>query len=187
MKTIDLYWIRCSHKVGKEDSQKMKAFILRNRYGECVPPVITEPGGKPRFLAGGEGFSVSHSENYFAMAFCDGQIGIDLEITVKERVRTEAIARRFFTEEEQERIRSADHPRRAFTRLWTQKEALVKMTGEGLSALRRAKEKEFRVLDISEKLQSCTGDPELFGCIVCDRNYITRMVRMDDYETIYQK
>ena len=183
MKTIDLYLIRCPDKVGKEESLRCREAVMRERYGR-VPPVITEPGGKPRFAEGGEGFSVSHSENYFAMAFCDGQIGVDLEITVKESTRIEAIARRFFSEKEQEQIRQAADPRRAFTRLWTQKEALGKRTGEGV--FHRSKSGE-SVRDISSLLQEITKNEDLFGALACAGECKIRWMKETTYETLYEK
>lgn len=81
-------------------------------------------------------FSISHSENLVACSICISKdqkplIGIDCETIYKKDPMT--IAERFFTENEIEIITASEDKAKAFTRLWTKKEAYLKLLGKGLS------------------------------------------------------
>lgn len=102
-------------------------------HGWSAEEIFTDPGGKP--LHPGTAFSLSHSGGKVALALGNGRIGCDLERlrAVPERVAALFSAReRAFLEEETER---GDRTR-AFFRLWTMRESYLKLTGEGLSALK---------------------------------------------------
>lgn len=79
--------------------------------------------GKP-FLPGGPYFSISHCKEGIAVAIDDCPIGIDIEGI---RHAESDLIRRVMNEEE--RVGMDD---RRFTRLWTQKEAVVKAEGTGI-------------------------------------------------------
>jgi phosphopantetheinyl transferase len=70
-------------------------------------------------------FNISHSANYVVCAIADSPVGIDIE---GGRKVNNAVAKRYFTEEEIESIHSDED----FFKIWTFKEALGKCTGEGL-------------------------------------------------------
>lgn len=74
-------------------------------------------------------FSISHSDRYLAVAVHDKEIGIDIEVINKARMK---VAKRFFMPQEYEFILNADSIDEAFYYIWTRKEAYVKYTGEGL-------------------------------------------------------
>lgn len=82
--------------------------------------------GKPYF-EGGPFFSISHCKAGIAVAIDDMPIGIDIESI---RHADDELIRRTMNEEEQARI----HSDRDFTRLWTQKEAVVKAQGTGIQS-----------------------------------------------------
>jgi 4'-phosphopantetheinyl transferase len=100
-----------------------------------------------RFVAGAQGkplleeeasveFNITHSGDLAAMAFSSRcPVGIDLE-RIRPFARLEQIARHFLSAEEASEITSLDgaEQRGAFYRCWTRKEAILKATGEGLSA-----------------------------------------------------
>ena len=80
-------------------------------------------------------FNVSHSGDGAVLAFARGRpLGVDVE-QVRENFDHEAIARRFFSEQEQSQL--ADLPPleryQGFFRCWTRKEAYIKALGTGLS------------------------------------------------------
>lgn len=93
--------------------------------------------GKP-YIEGGPYFSISHCKEGIAVAIDDQPIGIDIEGI---RHADEELIERVMSEEERLRInderlringeRLAD---RMFTRLWTQKEAVVKAEGVGIQS-----------------------------------------------------
>lgn len=75
-------------------------------------------------------FSLSHSQNGIAFAFhhLSMPIGIDIEEISAPHFD---IAKRFFTQSENDYIHSHQNPTEAFYEIWTQKEAYVKMKGTG--------------------------------------------------------
>ena len=108
---------------------------------------ITEDGmvklgehGKP-YLEQGPFFSVSHSRRYSVLAVSENEVGVDIEM--HEGIN-EQIAKRCFTEEEQE---FALHSTENFQRIWTAKEAVLKFLGKGFSYA----PKNFSVLPLSEE------------------------------------
>lgn len=98
---------------------------------------ITTP---PHFLIGEHGkptlaehphihFSLSHCQNAVLCAIADAPIGADIE---RFRPVKDTLMRYTMNEEEIEQIHSSHNPELAFTQLWTAKEAVVKLSGEGL-------------------------------------------------------
>ena len=83
--------------------------------------------GKPYLETDNAFFNLSHSGQWVALATADHEIGIDLQALSSVRP---AVLRRCFTSEQRDWI--GDDPLR-FARLWTAKEAYIKMTGTGLS------------------------------------------------------
>lgn len=90
--------------------------------------------GKP-FLPGGPFFSISHCKEGIAVAIDDEPVGIDIEAI---RQADQNLIARVMNKEEQKGMDS-----RIFTRLWTQKEAVVKAQGVGICSFEQLQ----RVLD----------------------------------------
>ena len=109
--------------------------------------------GKP-FLPDGPYFSISHCKEGIAVAVDDEPIGIDIEGI--RRVDQELVAR-VMNKDEQALISSSKEPERMFTRLWTQKEAIVKAQGVGIFSF--------------EQLQTVLVDP----------SYAVKTVEKDKY------
>ena len=104
---------------------------LRELYGITEPPVFAfGEHGKP-FLAERPEiyFSLSHCREAAACAVSDSPVGIDVESL---RSFSPSLLSRTMSAEESAVINTDDDPRRAFIRLWTQKEAYLKLTGTGL-------------------------------------------------------
>ncbi len=101
------------------------------------PTIAKTEKGKPYFADTPYiDFSISHSENLVACSICISKeqnpiIGIDCETIYKKDPMP--ITERFFTKNEIEIISSSDNIKKAFTILWTKKEAYLKLLGEGLS------------------------------------------------------
>lgn len=74
-------------------------------------------------------FNISHSGRYVACAVCDWPVGIDIQVI---RPYYPAVARRVYKPEELEQIKNSADPAAEFTKLWTKKEAYLKMLGCGL-------------------------------------------------------
>lgn len=78
-------------------------------------------------------FNISHSGNYVVVAFSDCPVGIDIEKNKGNRL---AVAKRFFTQEEQSDLFSKatiEEQIRYFYQLWTLKESYMKAIGKGIS------------------------------------------------------
>jgi len=98
--------------------------------------------GKP--FVDGLHFNISHSADRALIALSRVEVGADIELP-RARRNTDGIARRFFVPGEIERLLrlTDDAARQAeFFRLWTCKEAFLKVTGEGLSRSTRSYEIE---------------------------------------------
>ena len=92
------------------------------------PTFIYNEHGAPS-LPGGPYFSLSHSKRGIAVAISDEPIGIDIEAI---RPLSEGLVQRAMNPQEQAQIAAAANPEQEFIRLWTRKEAYVKMQGTGI-------------------------------------------------------
>ena len=105
---------------------------LREEEGITENPIF-EYGehGKP-FIAGHPElhFSLSHCKEAAACALSRRPVGIDVESI--ERYH-DGVARYTMNDAEMARILQAEHPGAEFIRLWTMKESLLKLTGEGIN------------------------------------------------------
>ncbi len=87
--------------------------------------IIKAPSGKPSFEGEGLYLSPSHTASFYAVAFAPFPIGLDLE---KEEIEKDRVREKYFTLIEK---------KLPFSLVWTVKEAVAKLTGEGLSAVGR--------------------------------------------------
>ena len=97
--------------------------------------------GKPAVAGSPLRFNVSHSGALAVIALAQAEVGVDVELPRNRR--SDAIARRFYAPAEVERLFAQQDPALradAFFRLWTCKEAFLKVTGEGLSRSTRSYE-----------------------------------------------
>lgn len=111
--------------------------------------------GKP-YIEGGPYFSISHCKEGIAVAIDDQPIGIDIEAI---RHADEDLILRTMNEKEQARIREAVQTDRTFTRLWTQKEAILKMEGIGITSF-----EQLQKLSISDyRIQTTEKDKYIYS------------------------
>ena len=114
----------------KEYKERDSGEIISEKVTEIemkpMPEIFRNKSGKPCFQNGKPNFSISHSKNAVMVAISESAVGVDIEMR-REDMETDRINRRFFGEEN-----------RDFFRLWTEKEALAKMTGEGLAKALKA-------------------------------------------------
>ena len=159
---VDLFRVaelRASFSVREE--RRFSSFAtddLRNRWGAargmlrevlggalgCAPAEVEfsyGPHGKPEVAGAPLRFNISHSGALAVVALAHAEVGVDVELP--RRRRSDDIARRFYAPGEIERLfAERDDARRAdaFFRVWTCKEAFLKVTGEGLSRSTRSYE-----------------------------------------------
>ena len=93
-----------------------------------TPSFLYNEHGAP-YLEDGPYFSISHCKQGIAVVVSDRPIGIDIEGL---RRVDEALVRKTMNLEEQSQITMSQNPEVEFIRLWTRKEAYVKMLGTGI-------------------------------------------------------
>ena len=113
--------------VNELESERMNELMDEWEYNEY---------GKPSFhlspLTSHLYFSISHCKEGIAVAVDDKPIGIDIESI---RHADEELIERTMNESERQLIAKANaNADRTFTRLWTQKEAVVKALGTGITS-----------------------------------------------------
>lgn len=102
---------------------------LMQEYGiDDLPVFAYDEKGKP-LLQGHPDihFSLSHCHEAVAVAVSDHPVGIDIEATGHYSAE---VARRVMNDDEMREIEASAQPEVAFTRLWTMKESLYKLTGD---------------------------------------------------------
>ena len=93
-----------------------------------TPTFIYNEHGAP-YLAVGPYFSISHCKQGIVVAVSETPIGIDIEAI---RPLNEGLVQKAMNPQEQAQIAAAANPEQEFIRLWTRKEAYVKMQGTGI-------------------------------------------------------
>lgn len=127
--------LKFRHELGRKTCAAAYLLLceaLRKEYGIHELPVF-EYGehGKP-VLAGLPHihFNLSHCREAAICVVSDKSVGVDIESIHRY---SESLARYVMNDNEMEEILHAENPALTFTKLWTQKEAVVKLTGHGIS------------------------------------------------------
>lgn len=104
---------------------------LRLCFGiDGMPAFAYNEHGKPYLVAHpGIHFSISHCKEAVGCLVADRPCGLDIE---RIRKAKEDLVRHTMSPEEAETIFCDPYPDLAFTRLWTQKEAVLKLKGTGI-------------------------------------------------------
>ena len=131
--------LRFKHEQGRKEctfSYLLLCRLLKEEYGiEELPAFVYGEHGKPSLAfadhhnAPSIHFNLSHCRKAVACVVADCEVGIDVECFGRYK---DSLARHICNDEELVRIAIASSPDTEFTRLWTQKEAVVKLTGRGI-------------------------------------------------------
>jgi 4'-phosphopantetheinyl transferase len=111
----------------------LKQMMEQAGFGRMVSDEFRyNPSGKP-FIEGAPYFSISHCKEGIAVAVAEVPVGIDIEGV---RHADEGLLERVMNAWEYQALMatSPEQRDRCFTRLWTQKEAVVKMEGTGIES-----------------------------------------------------
>ena len=114
----------------------MARHLLHKATGEPLPDeafTIGEKGKPAQEGFRGIHFNITHSGEWVAVAISSGCVGVDVE---KMRKIPEGVARRFFSEAENQWLDSAQteaERKNIFFTLWTLKESFLKAIGKGLT------------------------------------------------------
>ena len=104
---------------------------LRNEYGITERPLF-EYGehGKPAIVGQPHiHFNLSHCREAVICVLSDRPVGVDVE-SIREY--KDSLVRYTMNEHEVRQIEQAEHPEVEFIRLWTMKEAVLKLSGRGI-------------------------------------------------------
>ena len=133
--------LRFKHEQGRKEcacAYLLLCHALREIYGiNEQPSFIVGEHGKPELSFDGQQsvvnshifFNLSHCKNAIACVVADRPVGVDVESIGRYN---ESLARHVLNDQEFSLVQQASNPQLAFTRLWTQKEAIVKYTGRGI-------------------------------------------------------
>ena len=110
--------------------------IVVSQYVSCAPSELSfsqSSFGKPFCLhSEAPRFNLSHSGDWVVLAVStEGEVGVDVEF-VRE-FDTDGIIRRIGSAREINVYQNSDSPKQCFLHLWTQKEAISKACGQGIS------------------------------------------------------
>ena len=121
----------------KMDAHGLLACAVKAVWGmESLPEIVRAEGGKPYFKDYPEKhFNLSHSGEFALCALSGASVGVDIEVV---RPRKEGLPGYTFKGEDYERYLALGGDWDAFYTLWTEVESVIKYTGEGLKAWRRA-------------------------------------------------
>lgn len=152
--------------------------LLLSQYLNVAPQALMfqyGAHGKPALAASHSllQFNLSHADNLAVYAIGSAKaIGIDLEKF--REVQVQDLAERFFSPQEAAALLrlKPELQQSTFFRYWTAKEALLKATGEGLSALSQVE------LDYSAAVLRLVSGP---ACPAADRWMLTEFVPASDY------
>lgn len=95
-----------------------------------LPLDIPVTSGRPVLRGGEFSFSISHSDDIVACAVSDENIGLDVQV---EREYKPSLAKRFFSEAENDIYNHCADRDKMFFKLWSMKESYVKAMGKGIN------------------------------------------------------
>ena len=104
---------------------------LAEKRGKAPGEIVIHRGENGKPYAEGGCFSISHSGERVVCAVSERAVGVDVE---KIRPTPARVAERYFSDGEKQLLQQDSD---AFWRIWTGKEALCKLTGEGLAGICR--------------------------------------------------
>ena len=132
---------------------------LREEYGIMDNPVFEyNEHGKPSIVGHPEiFFNLSHCKEAVACAISDQPVGIDVESV---RSYKERLGRYTMNDEEVRDIETSEQPDTTFIRLWTMKEATMKLVVTGIS-------KDMKSVIDTDKYKYTTVDRQRYIYTVC--------------------
>ena len=114
-----------------EDSKMNEGAPAHSQFSILNSPFSTNEHGKPFFPDFPDiHFNISHCKHAIAVVVDDKPVGIDVERFVNPSPN---LLRYTMNDDEVAQVEQSEHPERTFAMLWTQKEALFKLYGTGIT------------------------------------------------------
>lgn len=156
--------LKFKHELGRKTCAAAYLLLceaLQQEYGITEKPVFEyKEHGKPMLVGHPDiHFNFSHCREAVVCVVSDCPVGIDVE-SIREY--KESLVNYTMNDDEAQQITLSDNPALMFTKFWTRKEALLKLTGEGIGG-RSMKE----VL---------TGTEEIETVVCKEKNYVYSVV-----------
>lgn len=132
----------CSSPKERRMLEHQKAYellekMLLSELSIKAPIYKRNENGKPYIDNEGVFFNISHTNGLVCCAICDKEIGIDCEIITNDDQNREKFANRFFCENEINLLRANGFDSLTFKKIWTAKEAFIKMRGDNMSSVKK--------------------------------------------------
>lgn len=128
---MELRYVKLQGQSGHEAGRQLLEQMYRESTGKAMPEIACMPRGKPYFAEGELHFSISHTKHYAFCALSNRPIGIDAE--EKDRKINLLLAEKILSPTEKQRFDAAPDKQVALLKLWVLKEALGKLSGEGIN------------------------------------------------------
>ena len=126
-----LRYVKLQGQSGHDAGRQLLEQMYREETGHSMPQIACRERGKPYFVDGGLHFSISHTKNYVFCVLSHKPVGIDAE--EKDRKINLLLADKILSPAEKQRFDAAPDKPAALLKLWVLKEALGKLTGEGIN------------------------------------------------------
>jgi 4'-phosphopantetheinyl transferase len=157
--------LKFKHELGRKTCAAAYLLLcegLRREYGLTEKPVFGYGAhGKPFLLEHPEiHFSLSHCREAVLCVVSDRPVGADIE-SVREY--HESLVRYTMNKDEVEQILQAKRPDIEFIRFWTMKEAVLKLSGEGIS-----NDLKGVLNSLSSKLTTVVSPDERYVYSICE-------------------
>ena len=117
-------------RTGHEAGRALLAALYETAAGQPLPPIVTNPWGKPGFGNNGWHFSISHTKNHAFCVLARENVAIDAE-EADRRVNL-SLADKILSPTEKAQFDAAADQNRALLTFWVLKEAAAKLSGRGL-------------------------------------------------------
>ena len=123
-------WCALEGRTGHEAGRALLAELYRRETGRNLPPIVTNPRGKPFFAESPWHFSISHTQKHAFCVLDRENIAVDGE-ELDRRVDLR-LSERILSPGERAQFAAAADQQRALLTFWVLKEAAAKLSGEGL-------------------------------------------------------
>lgn len=127
--------------------------------------------------------NLSHGGDYAACALAPADVGIDLEPVRRYR---ESVAKRICSAEEMRELlkeKKEEERNRQFTKLWTRKESMAKLSGEGIAMLLPSRNRT-KPMDSHTATKTYTPAPGYFLSVSSHENDFPDRVRLLSPESL---
>lgn len=126
--------LRFKHELGQRQcvaSYLLLKKALKEMFGIDANPQFDYLGGGKPVIHGHPDihFNISHCKTAVAVAVDSVPVGVDIETVRPYKPR---LAQYVLSQAELAQVEASEHPDVEFIKLWTRKEALLKLTGEGI-------------------------------------------------------